>query len=126
VDGTTPNAAVAQQIVDEAVAEADSYLARRYATPIDVAAAPELANLLTGLVLDLAEYCAWKSSPFVSDPPYRVHRLRAEALRWFEQVADGRLALPAAGPLPAPNAFDETPQYEAAQRHFTHEELDGL
>jgi hypothetical protein len=41
-------------------------------------------------------------------------------------VAEGRLTLPAAGPLPAPSAVDESPRVQAVERHFTHEELDGL
>ena len=69
VNGTTADAAVAQQIVNEAEAEADSYLGRRYRTPVDLVVHPELANVLAARVLDLAEYGAWKSSPFVSDPP---------------------------------------------------------
>ena len=55
VNGTTADAGIAQQIVDEAAAEADSYLARRYQTPVDLAAHPELAAVLQLRVLGLAE-----------------------------------------------------------------------
>jgi phage gp36-like protein len=126
VDGTTADNAVAQQIVDEAEAEANSYLARRYATPVDLAAHPELADILAARVLDLAEWAAWKSTPFVSDPPARVQSLYAEALRWLTEVAQGRVSLPAAAPPDAPTADDEGPRYTAAPRTFTADELDGL
>lgn len=126
VNGITANSTVAQQIVDEAQAEADSYLARRYQTPVDLAAHPELANILKARVLDLAEYGAWKSTPFVSDPPQRVHLLYAAALRWFEDVGQGRLLLPAASPPTSGTAEDRAPQYVAQPRRFTSEELDGL
>jgi phage gp36-like protein len=126
VNGTTADPAVAQQIADEAQAEADSYLARRYQTPLDLAAHPELAPVLQLRVLDLAEYAAWKSSPFVSDPPQRVHLLYAAALTWFENVANGRLVLPASSPPNATTAAQDPPQYTSRPRAFTAEELDGL
>jgi phage gp36-like protein len=126
VNGTTASNTVAQQIVDESQAEADSYLARRYQTPVDLTAHPELANILKARVLDLAEYVAWKSTPFVSDPPQRVHLLYAAALRWFEDVGQGKLPLPAAFPPNAGRAEESGPQYTAEPRRFTTEELDGL
>lgn len=126
VNGTTANSTVAQQIVDESQAEADSYLARRYQTPVNLAAHPELANILKARVLDLAEYAAWKSTPFVSDPPQRVHLMYAAALRWFEDVGRGKLPLPAASPPNAGTAEESGPQYTAPPRRFTTEELDGL
>lgn len=126
VNGTTADPAVAQQIVDEAQAEADSHLARRYQTPLDLAAHPELAPVLQLRVLDLAEFAAWKSSPFVSDPPQRVHLLHAAALQWFESIARGRVVLPASSPPHAATAEVNQPQYAARPRVFTAEELDGL
>lgn len=124
--GTTANAGVAQQILDEAEAVADSYLAQRYATPVDLSAHPEVANVLTVRMLDLAEWGAWKSSPFVSDPPQRVHRLHETALRWFEDVAQGRLVLPAAAPASPSTARADTPRWSGSARQFSSEELDGL
>ena len=126
VNGTTADSAVAQQIVDEAEAEANSYLARRYATPVDLVAHPESADVLKLRVLDLAEYSAWKSSPFVSDPPQRVHGLQMTALQWFEAVARGQVLLPAASPLSPPTTEDPGPRCAGHARAFTADELDGL
>lgn len=126
VNGTTASDSVAQQLVDEAAAIADSYLARRYATPVDLTARPELADVLAARVLDLAEWGAWQSSPFVSDPPQRIHRLREAATRWLQDVADGRIALPATTLPELQNLDDNTPRYTAAARQFRHDELDGL
>lgn len=126
VNGTTGDEAVAQQIIDEAEAEADSYLARRFRTPVDLAAHPELGGVLEARVLDLAEYNAWKSSPFVSDPPQRVHALQQTALRWLKDMAAGRVALPAAGPPASATAEDNAPRYSTQPRTFTSSELDGL
>jgi len=126
VNGTTASSTVAQRIVDEAEAEADGYLARRYETPVNLTAHPELVNILEARVLDLAEWAAWKSTPVVSDPPQRVHALYAEALRWFQDVAQGRLSLPASAPPNSRTTDDEGPRYEACPRVFTADELDGL
>ena len=126
VNGTTADAAVAQQIVNEAEAEADSYLGRRYRTPVDLVVHPELANVLAARVLDLAEYGAWKSSPCVSDPPQRVHLMYAAALGWLEEVAHGQIVLPAAAPPSSTVAVDDSPRYVSTARVFTADELDGL
>ncbi len=126
VDGTTASTTVAQQIVADAEAEANSYLAQRYKTPVDLAAHPELADVLRLRVLDLAEYAAWKGSPFVSDPPQRVQAVYTVALRWLSDLAAGRLPLPAATPPDARTAQDDTPGYAAVPRAFTAEELTGL
>ncbi len=126
VNGTTASSAVAQQIVDEAEALANSYLARRYQAPVSLTAHPELAKVLAARVLDLAEAGAWLGSPFVSDSPQRVQSLQAAAIRWFEDVAAGRIPLPASSPPAGPTAEDNGPYYTAPQRPFTAEELDGL
>jgi phage gp36-like protein len=126
VDGTTADAGVAQQIINDAEAEADGHLARRYQTPVDLAAHPELASVLAARVLDLAEYGAWKSSPFVSAAPQRVHLLYAAALQWLGEVARGQLVLPAASPPSSTTAADDVPHYSSAPRVFTADELDGL
>lgn len=124
--GTTADDAVAQQIVDEASAEADSYLCRRYATPVDLAAHPELASMLTLRALDLAEAFAWRSSPFITDPPQRVQALARQAYAWLEEIARGHLALPAAHPPAAARATEDGPRYTGSPRQFTADELDGL
>jgi phage gp36-like protein len=126
VAGATANDTVGQQIVDEAQAEADSYLAQRYATPVDLSAHPEVANTLTARVLDIAEYVAWKGSPFVSELPPRVQQLYDAAGEWLRAVARGEFPLPATSPPTSRTAVDDSPRYAAEERVFTRDELDGL
>ena len=83
VNGTTADGTVAQQLIDEAEALANAYLARRFATPIDLTAHPELTDLLEARVLDVAEYLAWRDSPFVADIPERARLLHDETVQWF-------------------------------------------
>lgn len=124
--GATADDSVGQQIVDDAEALADSQLARRYATPIDLTAHPELTDVLAARVLDIAEYRAWRDSPFVNDVPERIRFLYEDTMRWFSAVAVGQLDLPAASLLASPTAVDDSPRYVSRARKFTEEELDGL
>jgi phage gp36-like protein len=126
VSGAAADDAVADRIMAEAEAEADSYLALRYATPIDLTLHPELGEVLKQRVLDLAEYIAWRGSPFVADLPGRVQSLYAEARAWFSAVGTGRLSLPAVTPPAGRVAADDSPRYRASPRRFTAEELEGL
>lgn len=125
-NGATANATVAQEIVDAAEALVNSELARRYQTPVDLAARPELAALLTARTLDVAEFIAWKSSPFVSDIAERVRLNFEEAQQWLTSVARGDLPLPAAMlPASTPMVADG-PYTSGGGRVFTSDELDGL
>lgn len=117
---------VGNRIVLEAEAEANSRLAVRYATPVDLSANPELADVLAARVLDLAESIAWQSSPFMGDLPDRVRLLRSDATRWFEDVARGRVQLPAATLPRSTTAMDDTARITNSPRTFTADELNGL
>lgn len=124
--GTTPNATVAQQLLDEADAEINSYLARRYATPVDLVGHPELQEILEARVLDVAEYRAWNGSPFVNDIPARVKSVYARVLEWLRAVGSGVVELPAALSANETLRTQEAPLASGSPRAFTHEELDGL
>lgn len=124
--GASADDTVGQRIVDEAEAEVDALLAPRYRTPLDLAAHPELAPLLRARALDLAEYIAWKSSPFVSDPPQRVKEVYAAARGWLAAVAAGAAALPAQVAPAGPARGEGAPRASSQPRVFTSAELDGL
>lgn len=83
------------EVVDEvrrgAVGEVHSFLARRYAVPIDTAFHVELADLLKTVCLDLIEYRLRARRPPV--PEVTVVQ-RDTTLRWLKDVADGRADLP--------------------------------
>jgi phage gp36-like protein len=126
INGAAADDSVGQQIVDEAEGLANAQLATRYATPIDLTAHPELADVLEARVLDLAEYLAWRNSPFVNDVPGRLLFLYEEASAWFTAIATGELNLPAASPPASRTAENDAPRFRAAPRKFTADELDGL
>jgi len=86
--------AVVDEIRAAAESEVNSYLAARYAAPVDLSAFPELAALLVSVTLDLAEYRLRGRRPPVA---VESLRRRAEAVDWLTNVALGVLTLPASG-----------------------------
>lgn len=86
-----------EDVVDEArlgaEGEADSYLAQRYAVPIDLAEHPGTAAVLQSLVLDLVEYRLYARRPPV---PRDILAKRDAALTHFQRVARGEAMLPSA------------------------------
>jgi phage gp36-like protein len=126
VSGTTPSDTVAQQLLDAAEAEMHTYLASRYRTPIDLGMHAELAPTLKSRVLDIAEYLAWKGSPFMAGLPARVRDGYDEALLWLSRIARGEASLPASSPPASSTAESDVPRYSSATRKFTSEEFDGI
>ncbi len=125
-DGVSENDTTGQQIVDEAEALLDARLAARYATPVDLGAHPELAGTLRNRALDVAEFLAWRSSPFTTAVPDRVLALREETEAWLVALARGELELPSRAPPASRTATDDAARFHATERKFTAEELDGL
>lgn len=79
--------------------EVDSYLARRYAVPVDLVTHAVLAGLLRSVTLDLAAYRLYSRRPPI---PADVVDRRAAAVGWLRAVAEGRVELPSATAV-APN-----------------------
>lgn len=92
------NTAVVNEAREGAEREVDSYVARRYAVPVDVSANSELAALFTTIVLDLVEYRLHARRPPV---PVDVVAKREEAVKWLNQVASGAVELPSVASLGA-------------------------
>lgn len=84
-------------VVDElrlaAESEVNSYLARRFRVPIDLATHTDLADLLKSITLDLAEYRLRCRRPPV---PKDAGDKFAHAIQWLRGVADARIELPSA------------------------------
>lgn len=124
--GQAADNGVAGDIVAEAEALVDSYVAQRYAAPIDLTAHPELALTMKARTLDIAEWIAWRTSPFVNDIPARVQMLSETALAWLRDVAAARVTLPAAAAPAGPTAQHDGPRFTAQPRAFSANELNGL
>ncbi|MFQ5415021.1 MAG: phage protein Gp36 family protein [Phycisphaerae bacterium] len=111
-------------VVDEARLGADgevnSYLARRFAVPIDLTAHPEVADILATITLDLAEYRLRVRRPPV---PAEAAAKRDAAIAWLARVAAGTIEVPSLGTI-APNpAAGPTVHTTGEPRLLTRDEL---
>ena len=124
-DGGTGAADVAK--VDEArmgaEGEANSYLATRYAVPVNVTLESEVAAVLKTFVLDLAAYRLHCRRPPV---PADVVRRRAEAVEWLARVASGVVQLPSAAALASNGAMGTIAEAAGPGRAMTREGLSNL
>lgn len=100
--------------------EVNSYLARRYRLPIDLAAHPELADLLATITLDLVEFRLHTRRPPVSDA---VVQKQHRALQWLQRIADGTIDLPSLSELPAGGLRGLQAGWTSADRTLSREEL---
>lgn len=113
-------------VVDEArlaaEGELNSYLARRYQVPIDLAAHPDLADILASFTLDLVEHRLRARRPPVSKD---VLAMRVEAVKWLAGVADGSLGLPSATPVASNTTRGTLGVTTGEERLLTRDELSG-
>ena len=86
-------------VVDEArlaaEGEVNSYLAARFAVPLNLAAYPDLSGVIVSITLDLAEYRLRARRPPISGTAVKR---RAHAMEWLARAATGSIELPAAVP----------------------------
>jgi len=113
-------------VVDEArlgaEGEVNSFLARRFQTPIDLAVHADLADLLASVTLDLAEYRLRVRRPPVSDD---ARRRRDQTVEWLARVADGRVELPSASAIAGSTSRGTLGAASGEKRLLTRDELSG-
>lgn len=97
VDGPTDMARV-QTILDAASATIDSYLARRYATPLS-----PVPPVIVDACCKLARYDLANGGQ--STPSEQMRTARTETIRWLESIAAGSAALLDANPIATSSSF---------------------
>lgn len=114
-------------VVDEArlgaEGEVNSFLARRFQVPIDLAVHADLADVLKSITLDLAEYRLRGRRPPVSADAVRR---RDQASDWLARVADGRIELPSATSVAGNTARGTIASVSGEDRLLTRDELSDL
>ena len=114
-------------VVDEArlgaEGEVDSYLARRYAVPIDLAAHVEAGPVIKSAALDLVEY---RLHARRRDVPPGVTAKRDAATAWLVRVSRGDTQLPSVLPIAANPATGITAAAIGESRLLSRDELSGL
>jgi phage gp36-like protein len=103
--------------------EVDAYLAARYQVPIDIAVHPQVAGVLVGIALDLAEYRLRARRPPI---PADAGAKHGAAIEWLRRVARGEVELPAAEALASNPATAPHVLTTGEKRVLTREELSGF
>ena len=125
-DDTGSGAADSARITEARVGaegEVNSYLATRYAVPVDLTGEPEVSAVLRTFVLDLAAYRLRSRRPPV---PADVVRRRDEAIEWLARVASGLVQLPAALAPRGPTALGTVAATGGGARTMTRDALEQL
>lgn len=125
-DDTGSGAADAAKITEARVGaegEVNSYLATRYAVPVDLTGEPEVSAVLRTFVLDLAAYRLRSRRPPV---PADVVRRRDEAIEWLARVASGLVQLPAALAPRSPTSLGTLASAGGGARTMTRDTLEQL
>jgi phage gp36-like protein len=118
-----PDEDVAGEALGGAEGEANSFLARRYAVPVETAEEPEVAALLKSITLDLAEYRLHSRR---SSVPQDVRLKREAAVRWLQLVAAGQAVLPTRREQAGNPALAFAGEMVGSPRVLTRKELDKL
>jgi len=116
-----PAAAIDADVVAAALSDAenlaDSYLAKRYALPLD-----PVPEVLTRTTAEIARYFLHGRRTEKDDP---VTRDYAQALTWLKDVAKGLVELEAAG-IPPEESGSGQVQVDAPPRVFSRDTLGGF
>ena len=106
-----------------AEAEANSYLATRYATPVILTGESEVAAVLRAFVLELAAYRLHGRRPPI---PTDVVRRRGEAVEWLARVASGLVQLPAVAAPAGPTSLGTVADAAGGERVMTRAALEQI
>lgn len=107
-DDTSPGVADETRVTQArqfAEAEVDSYLARRFAVPVNTTGQTDLEIALRAVSVDLAIHRLYERKPPV---PVEIVQRRAAAVAWLAGIANGSIVLPANTEL-APNQTQDLP-----------------
>lgn len=101
----------------------DSYLAKRYAVPIDTVTHADVGQLLKGAALDLG---AWELHKLRPPVPEDVTGARDRTVAWLQELRAGKADLPAATALDSPTAGGIGAEVHGPERVFGRGKLSGL
>lgn len=92
---------VAGECIGSAEGEINSYLSRRYRTPLSATELTDtsVAELMLGVTLDIAEFHVLNRSPEVPEQKEKQYDRRIE---WLKLVAEGKVLIPGAVEIASP------------------------
>lgn len=99
--GASPVTARTDEEIDRAEGVMDSSLHENYDTPIDLAVFPKAASILEHHTLSITVFNLHSKREVTPDS---VVKKWEAALKWLEDIVDGKVTLPTDAPLPAPTS----------------------
>ena len=114
----TASSTVLDECIDTAEGEINSYLAMRYATPVDTTLSTAIDNLMLGITLDIAEWHVLNRSPSVSEQKTAQYERRIE---WLKMIAKGEANMPGAVTLPSTLSNGTTASWTGSNRTLSDE-----
>ena len=111
-DETTPDADVLTNAIEYAEGLINSYIGKRYLTPVNVSSDTQLENLLRGRTLDVAVFeLVGTRNDLLSEAKQRAYD---RCIEWLEMLAKGDVVLTGASTIPTTAARDPIAQWGSA------------
>ncbi len=111
-DETTPDADVLTNAIEYSEGLINSYIGKRYLTPVDVSSDTQLENLLRGRTLDIAVFeIVGTRNDLMSEAKQRAYD---RCIAWLEMIAKGELVLTGASTITSTAARDPVAQWGSA------------
>ncbi|MEK6798025.1 MAG: phage protein Gp36 family protein [Planctomycetota bacterium] len=92
----------------------NGYLARRYATPVDLTTHADLAATLKSFTLDVATYRLAQRRPPIAEA---IVKARQDAIEWLTKVSQGTIVLPAAATPASTSSDDPKPAWGSSEQN---------
>ncbi len=126
VSATTASDTIGQMLIEDAEAEVNGYLARRYAVPMDVSSDATLAAWLKRCTCILATYNGWAEHPKMSANRENVKALHDEVIAQLTAIANGKMDPPAQGTPTSASGGSSSGEAIGNTRVFTEDAMTGL
>ncbi len=127
VSATTASDTVGQMLLDDAEAEVNGYLAKRFAVPVDVSADSVVAAYLKRCVVVIATYHGWHDHPKVSANRESSKAAYDAVIKELTAIARGTMELPAAStPAGATTTSSAAAEAIGNTRIFNEDDMSGI
>ena len=103
--GSTPTADTITEMIARADGMMDSYIAMRYATPVDTSTYPKTAAVLRACSIALAAFNIQAIRDMVAPD---IKARRETWLEWLKGLAKGEIEIPAGTELPGPTSVTDS------------------
>lgn len=126
LSATTASDTLGQMLLDDAEAEVNGYLARRYAVPVEVSGDAVAAAYLKRCVVVIATWCGWRDHPKVSANRESSKSAYDAVIKELVAIANGSMELPASTTPAGTTTSSATGEAIGNTRVFTEDAMKGI